>query len=447
MTSSLRFILLNGAFHGALLLTLAARAVGRDLPETPDPVALAREAREAYQTGDYATAEARYRVLATIYPTLPSVMTGLGQSLARVGRTAEALAWLGKVADTGAAADAVEEAFGAEATRPEVRALLSRFRSNVSPLVRSVTAFRLGERDLMPESIAHDPTDGTFYVGSLYRRKIVALREGVVRDFVASKADGLGAVLGMKVDAARRELWANSCHGAEPPVILDADPERRGETAVHRYDLRTGKLIRAYQTGSRTKPVCFNDLTLTPEGDVYLSTGPEGVFRVSRVRDRLELVVATPGLFVNGIAASADGRQLYLADGAGVAVLDVATRVLRPLTTPTGATLAGIDGLYVNGQSLVGIQNGLANGPERVLQAFLDSSGSRVTCVDLLERNHPAYDVPTTGVVVGGDLYYVAGSQLNHLDPTGHPLPLGRLRESVVLRLPLHEACKALAAS
>ncbi len=294
----------------------------------------------------------------------------------------------------------------------------------------------------MPESVAHDPADGTFYVGSLYRRKIVAVRDGVARDFVASKADGLGAVLGMKVDAERRELWANSCHGAEPPVIVDADPKRRGETAVHRYDLRTGRLIRAYKTGSREHPLCFNDLALTPEGDVYLSTGPDGVFRVSRARDVLERVTATPGLFVNGIAASADGRRMYLADWArGVVTLDVATHALQPLATPPGATLVGIDGLYVHGQSLVGVQNGLAQGPYRVLQAFLDPSGSQVTCLDLLERNHPAYDTPTTGVVVANDLFYIAGSQLNRLDPTGRPLPLDQLRESAVLRLPLRQAC------
>src|SRR5207344_2477067 len=85
--------------------------------------------------------------------------------------------------------------------------------------------------------------------------------------------------------------------------------------------------------------------------------------------------------------------------------------------------------------------------PARVVQAFLDPSGSRVTCVDLLERNHPSYDTPTTGVAVGDDLFYIAGSQLNRLDSTGRPLPLEKLRESAVLRLPLRQACEVGAAS
>jgi sugar lactone lactonase YvrE len=323
-----------------------------------------------------------------------------------------------------------------------VRALLSRFRGNVTQVVRSTLVFRLAERDLLPESVAFDPADGAWYLGSLRKRKIVAVRDAVTWDFVPSKAHGLGAVLGMKVDAARRELWANSCHGDAPPAIVDPEAARQGEAAVLRFDLQTGKLLAAHRTGNRSQPICFNDLALTPDGDVYLSSGPDGVFRVRRASGRLERFVDTPGLFVNGIAASADGRRLYLAEHLrGVIVLDVASRAIRPLATPAAVALGGIDGLYVHGRSLVGVQNGFAAGPERVVQAFLDEAGERATCVETLERNHPDYDVPTTGVIVANALVYVAGSQLNRVDEAGRPWPLDRLRESAVLRLPLAGEC------
>ena len=42
------------------------------------------------------------------------------------------------------------------------------------------------------KGIAHDPASGTFFVGSIYKRKIVAIsREGVARDLVAPAADDL----------------------------------------------------------------------------------------------------------------------------------------------------------------------------------------------------------------------------------------------------------------
>ena len=37
----------------------------------------------------------------------------------------------------------------------------------------STVAFRVDERDLIPEGLAHDPVTGDFFLGSLFKRKIV----------------------------------------------------------------------------------------------------------------------------------------------------------------------------------------------------------------------------------------------------------------------------------
>ena len=92
--------------HAGLLLAMSSLAAGRELPDAPDPEKLSREAADASRAGDYRAAEARYRVLALAYPALPSATIGLGRSLARLGRVAEAVEWLGKAADLGAGADA-----------------------------------------------------------------------------------------------------------------------------------------------------------------------------------------------------------------------------------------------------------------------------------------------------------------------------------------------------
>ena len=78
--------------------------------------------------------------------------------------------------------------------------------------------------------------------------------------------------------------------------------------------------------------------------------------------------------FVNGIAASDDGRLLFLGDHRGAQVMDVASRAVRAVTVPAGETLAGIDGLYVRGRTLVAVQNGVRNRAERVVQAELSPS-------------------------------------------------------------------------
>ena len=313
-----------------------------------------------------------------------------------------------------------------------------------APLSRGVVAFRLSDRELIPEGIAFDPVEGSYYVGSLYKRKIVKVgADGRESDFVAPARDGLWAVLGMKVDAARRELWANACNLADrqPPMIPD-DEATRGQGGVFRYDLETGRLLARYLAGSKAAPRCFNDLVITPDGVAYLSSGPDGVYRVRRDEPRPELLAGHEG-FINGIAASDDGRRLFLADHQrGVQVMDIATLAVTPLKMPAGETLSGVDGLYLRGRTLVAIQNGRRNRPDRLLQAELSASLDAVTCFGVLERGRPDYDIPTTGVLVGDDVVYIASSQMRRFNEDKTIFPREKLTESVIVRTPLLIPCR-----
>lgn len=305
----------------------------------------------------------------------------------------------------------------------------------------SEVAFRLPERALIPESIAWDPADASFYVGSMYKRKIIKIdRSGRVSDFVRSKQDGLFGVLGMKVDTAARELWANSCNIDGRPPMIDPEPASVGSTAVHRYDLKTGKLIRKYPAGGPSNKVCFNDLAFAANGDVYLTSGDGGIYRIDRKTDSLEQFLKKPDTFFNGIAAAADGQSLYLASHAeGILRLDLGDRSLHAVPVSGERHMKGIDGLYVSGYSLVGVQNGTAK--ERIVQGFLSASGDAIDRVDTLDESHPLFRIPTTGVIVGDMLYYVATSQLASFD--GPDIwPSERLSDTIILKIRLKPAPK-----
>lgn len=76
----------------------------------------------------------------------------------------------------------------------------------VAAVTASETAFLL-EKDLIPENIAYDAKTRAFFVGSMYKAKIIRIgADGVVSDFVPSRRDGLLSVLGMKIDPARRGI-------------------------------------------------------------------------------------------------------------------------------------------------------------------------------------------------------------------------------------------------
>jgi hypothetical protein len=315
-----------------------------------------------------------------------------------------------------------------------------------TPTHRSTVAFELAERDLFPESIAFDPADGAYYVGSMVKRKIVRVAaDGTATDFVPSKHEGLWDVLGMKIDPQRRELWLATCNlGAnERPPMIDPEPESAGRTAVYRYDLRTAALIRRYEPQSPPARLCFNDLVLTPDGSVLLSSGPGGVWRIAEGGSAAELLTPADGMLGNGIAVSDDGATIWLAvHDRGIVAIDRATMAARVLPVPEGPHLMGIDGLYTHDGTLVGVQNGTK--VPRIVRATLSSDGKTVERVEILEEDDPRFAVPTTGVLVDDALVYVATSQLDHIDPQTNTIwPLERLVPNVFLRLELGGAADA----
>ena len=299
-------------------------------------------------------------------------------------------------------------------------------------------AFRIPERDLSPEGIAHDPVDGVFYVSSLYKSKILRVRprqDGGVdtEDFATERQDGLDATLGMKVDADRRRLWVAS---AAIPDQRGYSAASQGRTALHQYDLESGALVARYAPEEASQG--FNDLDLAPSGEAYVTDMAAGtVWRASADGGGLEpLLPPETFRFPNGIAATDDGATLYIADwNFGLSAVDVETREVVPLSYPRGTFLRVADGLYYHQGSLLGILN-LA-GPGRIVRLTLDDTGTAITRVENLEIGHPLFTVPTTGTLVEGAFFYLANSQLDRRAPDGGPLPLDELDETVVLRLGL----------
>jgi hypothetical protein len=115
--------------------------------------------------------------------------------------------------------------------------------------------------------------------------------------------------------------------------------------------------------------------------------------------------------------------------------VDLATRQVRLLAADENVLALGIDGLLVTGGHLVAIQNGVT--PHRVVRLTLDGPGGRIVRSEVLERARPDYAEPTLGVVVGGDLYYVANSQWERFRDDGTIDTFERLQAPLVLRLRL----------
>lgn len=300
----------------------------------------------------------------------------------------------------------------------------------------STHAFVLPEKDLIPEGIAYDPRRNTFFLSSVYKRKVVSvLPDGTPQDLLPETADGLFSTLGLRVDAARNQLWVLSSLQASRTRVKD--PANVGKGRVHQYDLATMKLVNTYAPSDSLSHL-FNDLTIASNGDVYITDSDNGsIYKVDAANRTMSVWYDAKDMFYpNGITMSPDQRCLFVAHWQGISRIGLDDRVPVLLTAKQKTTMTGIDGLYFYDGALIAVQN--SAGPQsRVMRFDLNPACDAVTKATVLESAHPDHRIPTTGVIVGDDLYYIANSQLQSFDAEGNILPPAMLHAPVVLKLPL----------
>lgn len=401
-----------------------------------------QQAVGAYRRKDYAAFLEGMKAAVGLRPDHPRLNYNLAVAHALNGNRAEALAALGRVADMGLVYPAAgDEDFASLKDSAEFEQVAKRFQENGAPVVNSVEAFTVREKGLVPESVAYDSARATFYVSSVYRRKILSVgRKGEVKEF-AAEGDGLWSVLGMKVDGKRRHLWvATAAH----PQMSNYRHEQDGESAVLKFDLDTKRLLKRYALPNKPAAHLLGDLVVSSGGDVYATDSlSPAVYVIRRGKDELEpFAVGGPFVSPQGLTFTADERELFVADySKGVFVLNARTGAARLLAHADGMTLLGLDGLYNYRGSLIGVQNGV--NPNRLVRLRLDKGARRVERLEVIESNHPLYDDPTLGVIVKDSFYYIANSQWGAVEKGGRLAPPEKLQFPVVLKVNLQSALKA----
>jgi hypothetical protein len=404
------------------------------------PAASYRGAVAAMQRGDHAEAERQLLIVAQGAPDHPFVLHQLARAQARAGHPDAAAVSLARALERGAGYDADRDsAFASLWPRPEFAPLRRAIEERRRPVSTSRTGFVIRERDLIPEGIAYDPRLDRMLLGSLHKGKIVAVPLGgrdSVRDPVAFASLPVPVVVGLKVDADRRRVWAAAgTNEAASPA------DRRGQGVLFALHADSGTVLQSWTLGGPSERHFFNDIVVASGGDAYLTDTEAGAVYRARVGSPDLDVVAAPGShpFANGIALSEDERLLYVATGQGLAFVKLEGRQSAPLPGPE--PLLGVDGLVRHGSDLIAIQN--VGGLARVVRVVLAPDGRAVRRIDILEANHPLFEaLPTTGTIAGDDFYFIANSQVNRVGPDGSIPPGASLGDPVILRAPLGPATR-----
>jgi sugar lactone lactonase YvrE len=370
---------------------------------------------------------------------VPPVAYHHARALALNGRTDSALILLERLAAQGAVV--AFEAPGDSALArlrglPAWRPVVARIERAQRPVSNSSPAFELAERDLTAEGTAWDSRTRALFLSSLYKRKIVAISpDGTARDFIDSGQDGIGPVVGVEVDPVRRGLWAASMVLPEAAIPL-VDSTFIAHGLLFHYDVDTGRLRRRYvlpPTDSVRHG--FNDLTVLPNGDVYLTDSEAGAVYMLPAGGEgvVEILPPLTYTFPNGITRSDDGRRLFVAHGAGIDRIEIGSRKRTRLAAPDTLNLGGIDGLAFYRNSLIAHQPSWF---QRVVRLQLDPRQERVTSWRTIERHHPRFAQPTTGEIAGDSYYYIANAQLRRFRD-GKIFPWDSLDPVLVLKTKL----------
>ena len=405
------------------------------------------KALAAYQKKDYSAFLNNLKKAIELAPNNPTVMYELARAFALNGNKEAAITWLERYVDTGffIKSDDIGD-FDAIKDLKKFKAILRRNQEMKSPITNSKIAFKIPEKDLIPEGIAYDPVNEVFYIGSIYKCKIISVdKQNNVNNFTSEKQDGLLSVTGIKVDAKRRILWVNS---SEFYRMKGFENNKAGYTCIFKYNIDNRKLIKKYILDERPVFHHFNDLVINSQGDVFITDSLFGaIYKIDHQSDNLDIFIK-PDRFTypNGITLSQDERYLFVTHVEGTSVVDINTKSYYILPHPKNIPLTGIEGLYLYKNTLVAIQDDNWHG--RVIQLSLRKSSYKalnlknslkysVQKANLIEVGNHLFSHPTTGVIVGNFFYYIANSQQLKFNKDMTIYPIDKLDDILILKVKL----------
>lgn len=414
----------------ALLLLLMATVAAAQNPEVNRYLA---EARKALAGKDYPAAYDALTKAYAFHPYHQAILYNLGVMAAATGRPDESIPHLRKAlhVNAGYKLDVPELALLKD--RPDFQELLELQKRLQTVVTHSDTAFIVKDRSLHIESVTMDTKTGTRYVGSVHKKKIVAIdKEGQVTDFIAPGAHGLTAVLGLRVDPRGQFLWACSSPMEEMEGYDSLAPSR-----VFQFELPSGKLIASYEPPAPTGHV-FGDLAIGPGGQVLVSDSRTNeIHVVNEATKKLDRFLTDSDFWnIQGITFTHDGKYLFISDYIkGPYRLELANRQLIKLDSRIDDSLKGLDGLLWHKNSLIGLQNGTS--PLRVMRFTLNNSLDTIVTAEIIDQGRPELNEPTQGTIAGGNLYFVANSQWGGYDRDHKQKPATELQDIVVLKYKL----------
>ncbi len=268
-------------------------------------------------------------------------------------------------------------------------------------------AYRISEQDLIPEGITYSEKNKCFYISSILKTKIIQIdsKTGKFGDFIPSTLYNRRFV-GMMIDNKRHHLWACGNFRLDSTIL----------SSVFKFNTETRELIKEYHFPD-TSTQMANDVVIDNDGNAYFTdSNNQHIYKVNIKTDSIELFFESEEIkHPNGISISPDNRYLYIASFiTGVRVLDMETKNI--LNGVNEFASRGLDGMKFYNNSVIGIQNYFEDLHEiKIIRFHFDETLTKITGSEVIDQDNPYFDIPTTHVIIGDELYCLATSSLNNV--------------------------------
>jgi sugar lactone lactonase YvrE len=432
------------------LLILAACVASSNAIDRDSYLALAKRLDERAQAKDW---QGAHEVLVEIGRELPSPTPRyllLNASVeAHLGHKAEALQWLRKFSATGLSADISQNA----AMKPLLdeaagQKIAAQMKENTKPVTNAELVCSLPQADIMPEDIAYVKPSGTFIVSSIQHHSLYRVtlpkaggKECAMQELSLPQDAKRWPTMAVSFDPRRKALWVTA---SAMPDFSGFPKEDSGKAQLLEVDAASGKVLHRFDPPTRG-PTVLGDMSVTADGTVYVTDSiGGGVFRLRGDLQTAKLEKIADGLFSPQTPVLArDGKRLFIADySMGIAVIDLpasgATAKVNYLVHPENIAVVALDGLYLDGDSLVGIQNG--TDPVRVVRFKLNHAQTEITGAQVIEQASDRMGDPTHAVLVDGQFYVSSNVGWSEVDDSGKLKDGAKFTPPVLLRFPAQAA-------
>jgi len=288
------------------------------------------------------------------------------------------------------------------------------------------------EKDLIPEGITYSSNTKSFYLGSLFKTKIIQIdsKTGAYKDFIPSDLIKM-RFTGMIVDDHNNDLW--TCGNMRENETV--------HSAVFRFNLLSNEIKKVYSCPD-SLPHLLNDLVLDDFGNVYFTdSNGQRIYKIDIKTDKVNVFFESNEIeYPNGITISPDNTKLYIASYYnGLKILDIKERKIINSINKT-INSSNLDGIKYYKNSIIGIQNYInANEKCNITRFYLNKDRTQIINAKVMDKNNPNFDYPTTFVIVNKALYCIANSQLGNVNFTENNIPNPeKLTAIKILKYKLH---------